>query len=333
VPEHDGFEEGSAVPRSFWSGTISFGLVSIPVDLYTATRAARVSLRLLGPEGTPLQRRYFCPRDGAELDRDELVRGYPLETGEYVRVSDEELAALAPEKTRDIDLRRFVPIAEIDPLYFERAYLLTPGGESTKAYRLLAEVMERSGRAGVATFVMRGKEYLVAIFAEEGILRAETLRFQDEVRQAADIGLPEAARVPRAAVERWAAAIAATAAEELDLGELEDELAQRILTLAEAKRKRRQDVVRFAEADEPEGGEVVDLMEVLRRRLRGSADEEAPRRRPPKAARPRGRRQRHLSSLGELSKDELYQRARELDLPGRASMNKGELVEALRRRR
>src|SRR5690606_39829090 len=137
---------------------------------------------------------------------------------------------LAPERTRDIDLRLFVDASEVDPVHFERAYYLTPAGESTKAYRLLARVMEESGRAGIATFVMRGKEYLVAILAENGILRAETLRFVDEVRSPDSIGLPEPRPVKPADVKRFERVIEQRAAARLAESELVDRSAERILT-------------------------------------------------------------------------------------------------------
>ena len=175
-------EERGRQPRPFWSGTISFGLVSVPVNLFPAQRGDGVPLRLLDPEGRPLARRYYCPAEETELGGDEIVRGYEVEEGKYVVIRDEELEALEPEKTRDIDLRRFVDRAEIDPMFFDRAYFLTPGADSTKAYRLLAAALEETDRAGIATFVMRGKEYWVAILAEEGLLAAATLRFPAEIR-------------------------------------------------------------------------------------------------------------------------------------------------------
>lgn len=110
------------------------------------------------------------------------MRGYEVEKDRFILVDDEELVALAPEKSQEIDLKRFVELSEIDPVYFERAYFLAPDRDAVKAYRLLARTMEEAGRAGIATFVMRGKEYLVAIIAEQGFLRAETLRFHDELR-------------------------------------------------------------------------------------------------------------------------------------------------------
>ena len=139
--------------RAFWSGTISFGLVSIPVDFYSATRSRTSSLRLLTEDGHPVGRRYFCPSHDAPAPNEEIVRGKEVAPGEFVVISDEELEAIAPEKTRDIDLMRFVPVSELPTPLFARAYVLAPSGESTKAYRLLAATMEQSGEAGIATYV------------------------------------------------------------------------------------------------------------------------------------------------------------------------------------
>lgn len=257
--------------RSFWSGTITFGLVSIPVELFPAHRSQGVSLRMVSEDGTPLARRYFCPKEQRELDWEEIVRGYEIDDDKYVVVTDDELEQLAPEKTRDIDLRRFVDASEIDPIYFERAYYLTPGGNSTKAYRLLAETMERTNRAGIATFVMRGKEYLVAILAENGIMRAETLRFVDEVRSAGDVGLPEPEKPKAATVKKIEKAIAKLVEKDLDEDELTDRSAERLLDLAAKKEKAGEDVVEArGQAVEPTEG-VIDLMEVLKRSLQGNA--------------------------------------------------------------
>jgi DNA end-binding protein Ku len=256
--------------RSFWSGTISFGLVSIPVDLYSAHRPGRASLRMLSPDGTPLRRRFFS--DGREVQGGEMVRGYEVEPGKHVLVTDEELEALEPRRSRDIDLTRFVPVEDVDPIYFERGYFLAPSGESTKAYRLLAAVMEDTGRAGIATFVMRGKEYLVAILAENGILRAETLRFHDEVRTAERVGLPEPVKPAATAVRKAAKAIAALAADELDTSALRDTWAESMAALAKKKLARGKDVVEVPEEAAAEGGEaeIVDLMAILKQSLGGA---------------------------------------------------------------
>jgi DNA end-binding protein Ku len=332
-----------AAPRPFWSGTISFGLVAVPVDLYPANRRRRLSLRLLAPDGTPLARRYYS-QQGEEVSWEEVSRGVEVDEERFVTVGDEELEALAPEKTRDIDLSRFVDAAAIDPVYFQRGYFLTPSGDSTKAYRLLAAVMEKTGRAGIATFVMRGKEYLVAIFAEGGILRAATLRFADEIRSAEDVGLPEPGKVAKQEVDRMAKAIRAAAAPGLDEDELVDEDSRRLLAVVERKREAGEDVVEApagAEEDEDEDGEgadVIDLMEVIKRNLGGgkaggggAPRKSKPARRAPRAASSRRKRDdKGDEDLADLSKDELYERAQRADVPGRSGMSKGELIRALR---
>src|SRR6266851_6261966 len=143
--------------RPFWSGTLTFGLVSVPVDLYPGNRTNRAPLRMLGPEHEPLARRYYSEKTGRDLDSDDMVRGYEIDKDKHVVVTDEELERLAPEQSRDIDLQRFVELESIPPLYFDRSYFLVPSEGSEKAYKLLAETMARSDLAGIATFVMRGK--------------------------------------------------------------------------------------------------------------------------------------------------------------------------------
>jgi DNA end-binding protein Ku len=264
VPDSDVREETRA--RAFWSGTLSFGLVSIPVDLLPAHRSAEGALRLLDADGTPLVRRYFCPREQKQLEPDDLVHGYELGKGKVVVVTDQELEALAPKKSREIDLRRFVDRDSIDPLYFERSYFLVPGADSGKAYRLLCAVMERSGRAGIATFVMREKEYLIAIFAESGLLRAETLRFADEVRSSADVGLPKRASPDPRTLDKVRRAVAGLEQKRLSFSEFSDPH-EPLRKLAQQKYRSKRDVLRATESKSESGGEVIDLMEVLRRSL------------------------------------------------------------------
>jgi DNA end-binding protein Ku len=263
-PENDDEERRG---RPFWSGLLSFGLVSIPVELLAAHRSTGGALHLIDEDGTRLARRYHAPDEEKDLDADQLVRGYELDDGKVVVVSDEELERLAPKKSREIDLRLFVDRDRIDPLYFERSYFLAPGEGSGKAYRLLVAVMEESRRAGVATFVMRDREYLVAIFAEGGLLRAETLRFHDEVRSPSDVGLPKAVSVDDATTKRVQKAVAALMQKKWDPTELSDpHEAQR--ELAERKYKQRKDVVKGDAASAEGGGaQIIDLMEMLKKSL------------------------------------------------------------------
>lgn len=254
--------------RPFWSGTLTFGLVSVPVDLYPGNRTNRAPLRMLGPNGEPLARRYYSEKTGRDLEQDDMVRGYEIDNDKYVVVTDEELERLAPDQSRDIDLRRFVDLQSIPPLYFDRSYFLTPSEGSEKAYKLLSETMKTSDLAGIATFVMRGKEYLVAIFPENGILRAETMRFADEIRTPEQVGLPEKKKLPPATVRKFETLIKKNSEKHLSLKELKDEKTAELLKLVEKKRKQHKDIVEV-EVPEREEGKVIDLMEVLKKSLAG----------------------------------------------------------------
>ena len=342
-------------PRPFWSGTITFGLVSLPVGLYPANRSKPVSLRMIDEDGMPLARRYFCEKEQRPLRNDELVRGYEVEKNEFIVIEDKELEALAPEKSQEIDLKRFVDVADIDPMYFERAYFLTPDKGITKAYRLLAKSMEDSQRAGIATFVMRGKEYLVAILAEKGILRAETLRFSEEVRTPQSVGLPETQPAEGRRVDSIEKAIASLSSDTLDRGELEDWHSRRILDRVSEKLDKGEGVIDVEpdeEAEAEQGGEVVDLMQVLKQSLeqgqpptgKPTARDRAPAGSRSQEASSSERRQRGNGSKGRkragaskhddlagLTRSELYERAQALDIPGRSNMSKEQLIQAIER--
>lgn len=303
--------------QTIWSGVITFGLVSVQVGLLPAQRSSRISLRMLAPDGTPLLRRYFCSKDDHPLSAEEIVRGYEVEKDHYVIVTDDELEALAPQKSKEIDLRRFVPLEQIDPAFFDRAYFLMPLGDTIKPYRLLAAAMEASGRAGIATFVMRGKEYLVAIISENGILRAETLRFADEIRSPADIGLGDPVSATQDALETMTAEIRATAKPELKAEALMDPYTHKIHRLIEEKRKKGEGVLSAAlPAKEEQEGKVIDLMEILKRSvgLKSSGEE-------------RGAAEDAV--LSRQSRQTLYEQAKAMGISGRSSMSKEELAEAI----
>lgn len=333
-------EASEARLRAFWSGTLTFGLVSIPVDLFAANRPRGGGLRMVSAQGTPLERRYVCPADEMPVSYDDIIRGYEVEKGRYVTVTSDELDALAPEQSRDIDLRRFVPEGDIPPMYFQRAYFLMPSGRSARAYYLLTQVMEKTGRAGVATFVMRGKAYVVAILADNGVLRAETLRFPDELRTPADVGLEDRAKPDKKKVSALRKAIDKHSETEFDPGELEDRWARRLEALVADKLERGEDVYETpeaAEAAEPdEEGAVVDLMSILVQRLgaRGAAASGGKR----SSARTKSKSRTNAASksrgdgstLTKKTKAELYEQAQELDIPGRSSMTKDELIDAIR---
>lgn len=260
-----------ATARGIWSGSISFGLVTVPVELHSATRRERPRLRQLAADGIPLAREYVCPKDGTVLSRDDIARGYEVADGKFVTVTDEELERLAPRRSRDIELTRFVDRAALDPAHFERSYVLVPGGEQSKAYRLLAETMEATKRAAIAHFVMRGKAYAVAILADRGVLRAEVLRFGDEVRTPEQIGLPKAPDPDEKRIAAMSKIVQRLAKRTVNESELDDEEAEDLLTIAKKKQKRGEDLIESPEAPaepEEEGAEVVDLMALIKERMR-----------------------------------------------------------------
>jgi DNA end-binding protein Ku len=305
---------------------LSFGLVSIPVELFPAHKSSVAGLRMLDADGTPLARRYYCPADDTEVDAEHLVRGYELEDGRLVVVTDEELEALAPKKSREIDLRLFVDRDSIHPLYFERSYFLAPGEQSGKAYRLLGAVMERSRRAGIATFVMRDREYLVAIFAEGGLLRAETLRFSGEVRSSEDVGLPKPGKPAALRVKQLGAAVAALEADRWVTADLTDPHMEALRKVVEEKYRRGKDVVSSVGEAPREGAEIIDPMEVLKKSLAASglvkkvaSAQRAPASKREKSGRAaRSKTARRAKTLRKESTIPTRKPARKVATPGRA---------------
>jgi DNA end-binding protein Ku len=313
---------------------------------------------MVDAEGRPLGRQYYCPKHDKKLSSDEIVRGYETDDGKMIVVTDEELESVAPEMTRDIELRTFVPFEQIPPTHYQRAYFLAPSGRSAKAYHLLARTMERTGRVGIGTFVMRGHEYLVAILSDGGLLRAETLRFADELRKPDELELPRPKKAPAKQVTAFSKAIDALTRDALDMGELSDRYSAAIQEIVEKKQKAGEvvDISTRAEAeDEEDSGNVVDLVAILRQRLSakasittadaaageaGSTSAGGERRASRKSAKGKsGKRGKaavvksgaSAGDLRKLSKAELYERAQKLDIPGRTKMGKTQLAEAIRK--
>ena len=170
------------MPRSIWSGSISFGLVNVPVKLTTATSPKDVRFHQLhAADGGRVNQKRVCSLDGEEVDYSEIVKGYEIHKGQYVVVEPEELESLAPEASRSIDIEEFVDLADIDPLYFEHSYYLVPDGPAARPYALLVEAMEGTGKVGIGRFVLRTKQYLAALRPRHGVLVLSTLLFADEV--------------------------------------------------------------------------------------------------------------------------------------------------------
>ena len=268
-------EATGARVRPLWSGTITFGLVSIPVELVTAVRPRQTAMKLVDKAGHALGREYHCSKEDKKLSQDELVRGYETDSGKMVVITDEEFESVAPEMSGDIELRNFVPLEQIPPIYFNRPYFLAPAGKSTKAYHLLTATMEKAGRVGIGSFVMRDHEYLVAIIADNGVLRADTLRYMDEIRTPETIGLSKRGKATASKVTQFVKIIDDLTRTDLDLTEFEDQEAKALEKLAETKQKEDEDVIHqrgLEQAEGEEGGaKVIDLMAVLRKSLSKTA--------------------------------------------------------------
>jgi DNA end-binding protein Ku len=177
-----------AAGQGIWSGTISFSLVAIPVQLVKAAETGRVSFRLLhSKDYSPLQRRMYCPKEDAIVPPDEIIRGYEIRPDKYILITDEELESVSPERSRTIEIVEFIDMKEVDSIYYDHPYYLVPlkGGE--KAYRLLVEAMRRTNKAGLAKFVLGEREYLVAVKSTEGALSLITLHYSDEILPNEDI--------------------------------------------------------------------------------------------------------------------------------------------------
>ncbi|MFL5782354.1 MAG: Ku protein [Thermoleophilaceae bacterium] len=177
--------------RSIWTGSISFGLVNVPVSLVSAVRDQGVHFRQLHEkDGAPIDTRRFCAEEDVEVPWEEVVSGYEVKKGKWVTLTDEELAAAEPRKTKTIDIEEFVDLGEVDPVYFDHPYFLVPPESegAARAYRLLVEVMDRTDKVALGRFVLRTKEYLVAVRVLDGALALTTMLFHDEVRPAKGIG-------------------------------------------------------------------------------------------------------------------------------------------------
>jgi len=253
------------MPHALGSGTISFGLVSIPIKLYTSASSQSVAYNLLHAKcGSRVRQQYVCPLDNEVVERGDLVKGFEFAKDQYVRVTDAELKALEGEASKIIDIAEFVPLDRVDPIYFEKTYYLGPDKGGEKAYRLLAEAMAKSDRVALAKFVMRGKETLVLIRAAQGGLMLHTMYFADEVRDFGEIDKGASAKVREGELELAVKLLGELANDAFEPERYTDEYRQRVLDLVQTKVEGKEVV---AAAPRAERGHVIDLMEALKTSL------------------------------------------------------------------
>jgi len=274
-------------PHSMGSGTISFGLVSIPVRMYTSASGGGVSFNLLHEKcGSRIKQQQTCPVCNETVERTQLVRGFEFAKDQYVRFTEDELKALEQENSKMIEIEEFVPLEKVDPLYYEKTYYLGPDTGGEKAYRLLAAAMTKSQRVALAKFVMRGKENLVLIRPAQGGLMLHSMFFGDEVRDFGEVGKGEDAKLRAGELELAERLIEELASDTFDPSKYHDEYRGRVLELVNQKVEGREITVTQPAA---ERAQVIDLMDALKQSLEQhgvSAKGEKPARKPAaKAAR------------------------------------------------
>jgi DNA end-binding protein Ku len=305
------------VPRAIWSGSITFGLVNVPVRMLSAIEEKKLHFHYVhAPDSSRIGYEKICKAEGKPVPEDEIVKAFEYEKGEYVYMTDEDFEAAAAESTKTIEIRDFVPAEEIDPIYFERTYYLAPQEGAEKVYALLVQALERSGLVAIAKYVMRDRQNLGALRVRDGVIALERMYFADEIRPAEDIA-PDGVEVDERELE-MAGQLIESFTGEFDPSRYEDTYRDALCEIIRAKRKGEEVHV----PEEPEREEAApDLLSALR-----ASVEAAQGRRGGGKARANGGTD---GGLAELSKAELYERAKKLDVKGRADMSKEELVEAL----
>jgi DNA end-binding protein Ku len=252
--------------RAIGNANISFGLVSIPVKLYSAANAsAGISFNLLHAKcGSRLKQQYICPKeDNVVVPRDEMTKGYEFSKDQYVLFSPDELKALEEESTQQVDVTEFVPISAVDPVYYDKAYYLGPEKGGSKAYWLLSKALSGTGRVALAKYAARGKQYLVMIRPVEGGLVMQQLLYADEVRPISDVELGTE-EVKDSELKLATMIIEQRATDRFQPEQYEDDVKKRIQGQLQKKIETGQEIT---SAPKPKSGEVIDLMEALRRSL------------------------------------------------------------------
>jgi len=268
-------------PHSIGSGTISFGLVSIPIKMYTTASSASIAFNMLHAKcGNRIKMQQFCPVCNEVVDRAGLVKGYEFAKEQYVRFTDEELKTLEGEASKIIDIAEFVPLETVDPIYFEKTYYLGPDKGGEKAYRLLADAMAKTDRVALAKFVMRGKESLVLIRPSQNGLMLHTMYFADEVRAFDEIDKGQSAKIKDGELELAERLIDELSHEEFKPEQYEDDYRLRVLDLVNSKVEGKEVT---AVAPEVQRAQVIDLMDALKQSLakRAASDDDGTAKKPP----------------------------------------------------
>jgi DNA end-binding protein Ku len=304
------------MPRSIWSGSIAFGLVNVPVRLYSAIEEHKLQFHFVHEkDSSPIGYQKICKREDKPVPDDEIVKAFEYAKGEYVFMDDEDFEAAKVEGYKMIDIVDFVAYEDIDPIYFAKTYYLGPDRGAEKTYSLLVKAMEDTDLAAIAKFVMREKQHLGALRIRDGVIMLEQLYFEDEIRPHDEIK-PSRTRVSQQELQA-AERLIESFTTEWKPEKYKDTYRDELCAIIKAKRKG-QEIHRAPDLEEEEPTDLLSALRASIERSRGGA---------PKAPRSASRN----GNLGDLSKAELDERAREAGIEGRSRMTKDELVRALRR--
>jgi DNA end-binding protein Ku len=262
--------------RPIWSGSISFGLVNVPVKLFSATSPKEVRFHMVhDKDGGRIQQKRVCSVDGEEVPWAHIVKGFEISKGRYVTVTKDELAAFNPKATRSIDIEDFVDLDQIDPIYYDHTYYLVPDRGAARPYALLREAMQKTGKVGVGQFVLRTKQYLAAVRPMGKALALSTMLYADEVVDQDELdGLPGADAKPREKELQMGEQLVESLAAPYDPKKYKDTFREKVLALLERKAEGEEIVAEPAE-EEPRG-KVVNLMDALAKSLAAARKGEAP---------------------------------------------------------
>lgn len=269
---------------SVWKGYLTFGLISIPIRLFSAARSERISLNQLHNVcHSRIRMPLFCPTCNRQVERSEIVKGYEYEKDQYVLFNEEELDKIEPDTARTMEILEFVKLDEIDPLYYDASYYVTPEDEGKRAYRLLLEAMEESGYAAIAKLSMHQREHIVVIRPRANGMTLHTMFYTNEIRQVAEYGQPNsAAAEPKEQEKKLAAQLIESLAAKFEPEKYKDEYQESMRAMIAAKQQGKE----IAEAPHPKLAPVIDLMEALKKSIAEKAQPAAAAKKPPVRAVP-----------------------------------------------
>ena len=306
------------MPRAIWSGSISFGLVNVPVRMYSAISEHKLHFHFVHePDQSPIGYQKICKVEDKPVPDDEVVKAFEFEPGEYVFMEDEDFEAARTEGYKTIEITDFVPYEQVDPIYFARTYYLGPEEGGEKVYNLLLRALEESGLTGISKFVMRDRQYLGALRPRDGVIALEQMYFADEVRSTDEVK-PDKAGVSKEELA-MAEQLIDNFAGDFEPKKYKDSYREALCDIIRAKRAGKE-VHHAAEVEEEAPP---DLLEALRASIEAAGGGRS------RARRTRASRDGASRNLSGLSKAELDDRARKAKIPGRSKMSKDELIEAL----